>query len=282
MSRPAWSWQFAANELKHVRPLPLDTPITKEWAWEGSTGAGVKVAVIDSGVDANHPAVGSVAGGAVIEYAPEEEGEVRVTEGPNDDLFGHGTACAGIIKRVAPDCELYSVRVLGERLTGKGVVFAAGLKWAVENEMQVLNMSLSTTKRDFFGALHELADQAYFHHIMLVSAINNVLAPSYPSEYSSVFSVACHEGKDPYGFDYNPRPPVELGAPGIDVDVAWMNGSTIKATGNSFAAPHIAGLITKILGKHPNLTPFQMKTVLHAIADNSSLEEAPLKTGTEQ
>ena len=284
MSRPAWSWQFAPDELERVHPLPLDTPITKEWAWEGSTGAGVKVAVIDSGVDANHPAVGSVAGGAVIEYAPEEEGEIRVTEGPHDDLFGHGTACAGIIKRVAPDCELYSVRVLGERLTGKGIVFAAGLKWAVENEMQVLNMSLSTTKRDFFGALHELADQAYFHHIMLVSAINNVIAPSYPSEYSSVFSVACHYGKDPYKFDYNPHPPVEFGAPGIDVDVAWMNGSTIKATGNSFAAPHIAGLITKILGKHPNLTPFQMKTVLHAIADNSSVEApvASLKTGTEQ
>ena len=277
--KPAWSWQFNPDELDLVRPLALDVPITREWAYEGSTGAGVKVAVIDSGIDKNHPAVGSVQGGAVIEYAPDEEDEVRITEGPHEDLFGHGTACAGIIRKIAPDCELYSVRVLGERLTGKGIVFAAGLKWAVSNGMQVLNMSLSTPKRDFFGALHELADQAYFHHVMLVSAINNVIAPSYPSEYSSVFSVACHEGKDPYSLKYNPRPPVEFGAPGIDIDVAWMRGSTIKTTGNSFAAPHVTGIITKILGKHPDLTPFQMKTVLHGIADNTTFD-APLHAET--
>jgi subtilisin len=278
--KPAWSWQFNRDELESVQPLPLDQPITKEWAWGGSTGKGVKVAVIDSGIDPDHPAVGHVEGGVVLEYDPEVEGEVRIVEGDAPDLFGHGTACAGVIRKAAPDCELYSVRVLGERLTGKGVVFAAGLKWCVENQMQVLNMSLSTGKRDFFGTLHELADMAYFHHIMLVSAINNVTAPSYPSEYSSVFSVACHEGKDPFHFDYNPHPPVEFGAPGIDVDVAWMRGSTITATGNSFAAPHIAGLIARILGKHPHLTPFQMKTVLHAIADNAKADAEQLKTGT--
>ena len=278
--KPAWSWQFNTDELQSVSPLPLDVPITKDWAWGDATGKGVKVAVIDSGIDPNHPKVGHVEGGVILEYDPEVEGEVRVTEGDAPDLFGHGTACAGIIRTAAPECDLYSVRVLGERLTGKGVVFAAGLKWCVENDMQVLNMSLSTGKRDFFGTLHELADQAYFHHIMLVSAINNVTAPSYPSEYSSVFSVACHEGTDPFRFDYNPRPPVEFGAPGIDVDVPWMRGSTIKATGNSFAAPHIAGLIARILSKHPHLTPFQMKTVLHAIADNATAEAPELRTGT--
>jgi subtilisin family serine protease len=61
---------------------------------------------------------------------------------------------------------------------------------------------------------------------------------------------------------------VELGAPGIDVEVAWRGGATLSATGNSFAAPHITGLIARILGKHPGLTPFQLKTVLHALADN--------------
>jgi subtilisin family serine protease len=104
---------------------------------------------------------------------------------------------------------------------------------------------------------------------MLVSAINNVPAPSYPSQYSSVFSVAAHEGKDPLHWDYNPSPPVEFGAPGIDVEVPWQKGKTIRSTGNSFAAPHIAGIVTRILSKHPGLTPFQMKTILHALADNS-------------
>jgi subtilisin len=148
-------------------------------------------------------------------------------------------------------------------------VFAAGLRWAIEHEMRVVNLSLSTGKRDYFGLFHEIADDAYFRNVMLVCAVNNVPKPSYPSLYSSVFSVATHDGKDAFALDYNPTPPVEFGAPGIDVEVAWSNGSTITATGNSFAAPHISGLVARILSKHPRLTPFQVKTVLHAVAANA-------------
>ena len=71
-----------------------------------------------------------------------------------------------------------------------------------------------------------------------------------------------------YAFYYNPEPPVEFGAPGIDVRVAWSEGGWITATGNSFAAPHITGVVAKILGKHPYLTLFQMKTVLRALSAN--------------
>ena len=268
--RPAWSDQFDRATLRRVDPLPLGTPITKEWAWGEATGAGVKVAVVDSGIDGDHPAVGGVNGGAVVEFDPDAEDGTRVIEGEHEDLFGHGTACAGIIRAVAPECELYSVRVLGARLSGKGVVFARGLRWAVDNGMHVVNLSLSTGKRDYFATFHEIADLAYFRGVMLVSAVNNVPGPTYPSEYSSVFSVAAHDGKDPFSFDYNPSPPVEFGAPGIDVEVAWSEGSRITATGNSFAAPHIAGIIARTLSKHPGLTPFQMKTILHALANNSS------------
>ncbi|MDQ1617175.1 MAG: hypothetical protein QOJ60_3114, partial [Actinomycetota bacterium] len=146
---------------------------------------------------------------------------MRKAEGPHGDLFGHGTACAGIIRIAAPDCRLHSIRVLGERLTGKGVVFAAGLEWAIEHGFQVVNMSLSTGKEDYFSVFHELADEAYFKGVMLVCAVNNVAGASYPSEYASVFSVAAHDAKDPFGFDYNPSPPAEFGAPGLDVEIAW-------------------------------------------------------------
>jgi subtilisin len=273
VTKPAWSWQFEPDKLKRAASIAVPSPLTKEWAWGGSTGAGVKVAVVDSGIDGSHPAVGSVAGGVALEFDRDAEGQVRAVEGPHEDLFGHGTACAAIIKRVAPDCELYSVRVLGTRLTGKGAVFAAGLRWAVDKGMQVVNLSLSTGKQDYFSLFHEIADEAYFRNVMLVSAVNNIQAPSYPSQYSSVFSVAAHDGKDPYRFDYNPSPPVEFGAPGIDLEVAWLNGSTLEATGNSFAAPHISGLVAKILGRHPGLTPFQMKTILCAVADNNAPPE---------
>jgi subtilisin len=134
--------------------------------------------------------------------------------------------------------------------------------------MEVANISMGTTKKNFFGALHNLVDRAYFQNTMLITAANNMPVPSFPSLYASVISVASHEGQDPYTFYYNPQPPVEFGAPGIDVRVAWAEGGWITATGNSFAAPHVTGIVARILGKHPNLTLFQMKTILRALSAN--------------
>ena len=275
--RPAWTQQFSSQTLPTLAPaLPVDE-ITREWAWGGSTGAGVRVAVIDSGIDAAHPAIGGrVSGYVAISEGPD--GLVFDTA-PHEDGYGHGTACAGLVRALAPDCELYSIKVLGGGLTGRGVVFEAGLRWAVEHGMQVCNLSLGTTKKEFFGRLHELADLAYFRNIMLVTAANNLPIPSFPSMFASVIAVAAHDGTDPYVFYYNPRPPMEFGAPGIDVRVAWQYGGWITATGNSFAAPHIAGIVAKILGKHPGLTPFQMKLVLQALAANVVRPTRPLGAG---
>jgi subtilisin family serine protease len=268
--RPAWSWAFQPGALE---PVEVDLPhaIDAEWAWGGSTGAGVKVAVLDSGIDAAHPWVGSVEGGIAIDHDPDAPGGVHFSHGPHDDLYGHGTACAGIIRRIAPDCELHSVRVLGTRLSGKGFVFAAGLRWAIEQGMRVVNLSLSTGKRDYYAVFHRIADEAAFQRVMLVCAINNMPGPSFPAQYSSVFSVASHaDVGDPLAFDVNPRPPAEWGAPGIDVEVPWLDGKTIVATGNSFAAPHLSGALALILAKHPELTCYQAKTVLSALARNAS------------
>lgn len=269
--RPAWSSQFSPDSLRQIECIGPIAQIDREWAWGGSTGRGVRVAVIDSGIEHDHPAVaGSVGGGVVIEFDPQAEAQVRVIpdEAPRD-IFGHGTACAGIIHSIAPEAELYSVRVISSDLTGKAMQFAHGIRWAIEHDMGVANMSLSTSREEYFGLFHELADDAYFHNIMLVSAVNNIPAPSYPSLYSSVVSVAAHEGQDPFTYYYNPAPPVEFGAPGIDVHVAWLDKSTSVSTGNSFAAPHMTGIIALIRSKHPELTPFQVKTVLLACATNS-------------
>jgi subtilisin family serine protease len=266
--KPAWSWQFEPAALPTVE-VPLPASITRDWAWGGSTGAGVRVAVVDSGVEELHPAVGRLAGGAVIVTDPDAPGGARAVEGAHEDLFGHGTACAAIIRACAPEAELYSVRVLGERLTGRALIFAAGLRWAIDHGMHVVNLSLSTARLDHYGLFHRLADEAYFKRMMLVCAISNVRGPSYPSQYSSVFSVAAHDGKDASRFQYNPNGPVEFGAPGIDLEVAWLRGGAIRSTGNSYAAPHIAGIIARVLAKHPALTPFQMKTVLSVLADNA-------------
>ena len=267
---PAHSEPFVIGAIRELATSGPLSEITPEWAWGGSTGQGIKVAVVDAGIEFDHPAVGNqVVGGVNIEWDESLEGKLRYdpVEHPTD-LAGHGTGCAGIIHQIAPEALLYSVRVLGTNMSGRAYQFAAGVDWSVENGMDVVNLSLSTAKQDYFAMFHTLTDDAYFKNIMLVSAASNYDEPSFPSLYSSVFSVASHAGKDPFTYYYNPTPPVEFGAPGIDLRVAWKDHSYVISTGNSFAAPHIAGIITLIRAKHPELTPFQIKSVLWACAAN--------------
>lgn len=249
-----------------IEPLEGFDVVTPDWAWGGSSGEKVKVAVIDSGIDATHPDVGPLQGYVAIRE--DEGGQIVYDTQPHGDSVGHATACASVIRSLAPSCELYSIKVLGTGNAGSGPVFAAGLRWALDNGMNVCNLSLGTTHREYFGLFHELADRAYFANIALVTAANNLPFPSFPSLYSSVISVASHAIQDPYTYYYNPNPPVEFGALGIDVRLAWINHTQITATGNSYAAPHITGLVAKILGKHPQLAVFQLKTILRQLAAN--------------
>jgi subtilisin len=262
---PAFSWPTRTEDQPPIAPIPWHE-ITPEWAWGGSAGAGIKICIVDSGVEAEHPAVGGMLrGGALVERIEED---VVVREEPHADLFGHGTACAGFIHALAPQAELYSVRVLGSNLKGGGAVFVAGLRWAIEQRMDVINLSLSTRKQEHALELHELADRAYFQNTILVAAANNMPVHAYPWLFSSVISVASHTDKDPETFYYNPAPPVEFTAPGVDLAVAWLGGATMIGTGNSYATPHISGIVARILAKHRELTPFQVKTMLYYTAAN--------------
>lgn len=266
---PAWSEPFAGSDHGRLTRGIAVGALDRDWAWGGSTGAGVTVAIIDSGLEVSHPALH----GRVVESVAVElvDGEPKVVPDDGSDLFGHATACGGIILGLAPEVELVSIRVLGADLRGKGAAFAAGLEWAIERRVQVANLSLSSRSEAMYPVFHELADEAYFHNVALVSAANNVPGPSYPSLFSSVFSVAAHAEPEPQRFYYNPTPPVEWGAWGVDVPIAWKDGGVTVATGNSFAAPHIAGLVALILAKHPGMTPFEVKAILAAVADNPRL-----------
>lgn len=243
--------------------------LTPEWAWGGSTGAGARVAVIDSGIDADHPDLhGCVDVDDGVMVALDENDEPVVHAGAHGDSFGHGTACAGIIHSLAPEARITSVKVLGEGLTGKAAAFLRGLGWAVEQGFDVINLSLGTNRRDWALAFYEVCDQAYFRGTVVVTAANNVTRPSFPSMYASVFSVACNLSEDPFRFHYNPEPPTEFLARGIDVDVAWLGHGRMHSTGNSYAAPHITGMAALVRAKHPELRPFQVKAVLWATAAN--------------
>ncbi len=267
---PAWSEAFTPDRLRPIRSIRWPATLTREWAFGDGSGRGVRVAVVDSGVDGSHPRVGPLADGVAVEPDESAEDGVRFVAGPHDDLYGHGTACAAIIRGLAPACTLYSVRVLGSSLSGRGRIFAAGLRWAIEQRVDVVNLSLSSRSHAVLEEFHTLVDEAAFAGVMLVSAVNNVPAPSYPSQFAGVFSVAAYPGRDPERFVVNPTPPVEFGAPGIDLEVAWTDGGSIVATGNSLAAPHIAGLVARIVGTHPGVTPAEVKAILRALADNAT------------
>jgi subtilisin family serine protease len=264
-SLPAWSLPAGAGERIAIG-VEWPDRVTRDWALGGSTGKGVRVCILDSGVEAGHPLVGEVDG--AVAFRRGEDDEVEVEDDTDGDLCGHGTACAGIVRSLAPECSLYSARVLGAGFKGSGSILLEGLRWAVEQGFDVINMSLSTTKRQFAGLLHELADSAYFRRTVLVASAHNMPVESYPWRFSSVISVGSHEETDPLAFFYNPSPPVEFFARGVGVEIAWLGGGTILSTGNSFATPHMSAICALVLAKHPELTPFQLKSVLYLTANN--------------
>jgi subtilisin family serine protease len=263
---PAWGEAFAADHraaLERLAPLVID----RAWAFGPGDGRGVTVAVVDSGIEGTHPAIGE----ALRESVRVELDGDEATVLPDDptDAVGHGTACAGIIHALAPAAAIVSIRVLGSDNRGKGLAFAAGLEWAIERGASIVNLSLSSRSEALFATFHALADRAYFANTLLVCAANNVAIASYPSLFASVMSVAAHDVRDAGTWFYNPRPPVEFGAYGLDVDVAWKGGGRIIATGNSFAAPHLAAYAARIRSTHPAATPFEVKTILAATANLS-------------
>ena len=209
-SLPAWS--LPAGSAERIA-IGVEWPerVTRDWAFGDSTGEGVRVCILDSGVERGHPLVGELEGAMAV---------MKTEDG------------------------------------------------AIEQGFDVINMSLSTTKRQFAELLHELADSAYFRRTVLVASAHNMPVESYPWRFSSVISVGSHEEQDSLAFFYNPAPPVEFFARGVGVEIAWLGGGTIRSSGNSFATPHIAAICALILSKHRDLTPFQLKNILYLTANN--------------
>jgi subtilisin family serine protease len=229
------------------------------------------VAIVDSGIEGSHELVGGVQRAVAIEKSAD--GEWVVVEDSVGDVAGHGTACAGIVRSFAPKCDLWSVRVLGPSSKGGAGALLRGLQWAVEQKCEVVNLSLSTPKAETAALLHEVADDAYFGSSVFIASAHNLDVRSYPWRFSSVISVASHDGDDPFEFLYNPEPPVEFFARGMDMEVAWLGATRIIAAGNSFATAHITGICALILAKHPRLTPFQLKTVLRETSTNTEVTD---------
>jgi len=233
--------------------------------WRSRTGRGVTVAIIDSGVDLEHKALS----GRIVETVEARVDKNKVVFEPSrsGDSAGHGTACAGIIAGIAPDAKFASIRVLGAGGLGDGQVFLAGLEYAIKRRYRVINLSLGTTKPQFFAPLHDMLDRAYQAGCIVVAAANNLPQPSFPSVFSSsLISVVKSDQTDPLKFGFHYGEVIELTAPGVNVRTPWPGGGYRNLTGNSFACPHITGIVALLLENHPNMTPFQVKSALYAIA----------------
>lgn len=240
--------------------------------WKQKTGKGVGIAIIDSGIDPAHPDLQ----GKVQESVEARAENKRVVFEPTagGDSAGHGTACAGIITKIAPDAEFYSIKVLGAGGIGDGQAFLAGLEYAIKKRYRLINLSLGTTKPQFFAPLHDLLDRAYQSGCIVVAAANNLPQPSFPSVFSSsLISVSKSSEPDPFKFGFRYGEVIELTAPGVNIRTAWLSGGYKSLTGNSFACPHIVGIIALLLEAHPEMTPFQVKSALYALAKENQAEK---------
>lgn len=238
--------------------------------WRLATGKGVSVAIVDSGIDTKHPELKS----KVLESVEARVDNKKVVFDKSfaGDSAGHGTACAGIVAKIAKDVEFCSIKVLGAGGLGDGQAFLAGLEYAIKKRYRVINLSLGTTKPQFFAPLHDLLDRAYQAGCIVVAAANNLPQPSFPSVFSSsLISVIKSEETDPLNFGFRFGEIIELTAPGVNIRTTWLNGGYRNLTGNSFACPHIVGVIALLLEKHPELTPFQVKSALYAIAKENQV-----------
>jgi subtilisin len=224
--------------------------------------------VIDSGIDAAHPLL---AGRVVSAWSVEAAGEGQPPQvkaappGANNDAYGHGTGVAGIIAQIAPNARLTDVRVLDSSNRGSGEALVEGFRWAVQQRLRLVNLSLACKAR-FAPQLHRLCEQAYQQNQIVIAAKRNMpLTDSgFPAEFSSSISVDLERFESPFVLEYRPDETIEYAAHGVEVLTAAPGGGYTRLTGTSFATPTVTGLVALLVGRFPDLRPFEVKSALKA------------------
>jgi subtilisin family serine protease len=272
----------AHPDVAYVEPDPVAYAVGETLPWGvdridadvvqdgGNYGTGVKVAILDTGIDLDHPDL-AVAGGATF---------VEGTTSPDDDN-GHGTHVAGTVAAlvgngigvigVAPEAALYAVKVLDSGGSGSYSDIVAGIDWAVANGMQVINMSLGG--RFDSQTLQDACDNAYAAGVLLVAAAGNSGNPAgkgdnvaYPARYSSVIAVAATDSSDKRASFSSTGPDVELAAPGVDILSTYNDGDYATFSGTSMASPHVAGVAALVIAANPDFTNVDVRNAMNSTA----------------
>jgi subtilisin len=264
-----------------VKVLPLGVGrVGAPHAWLRSKGEGVRVAVVDTGIDSHHPNLkAGFRGGAIF-----VEGA-----GSADDDNGHGTHCAGTIAAafagrgvvgVAPSISLYSIKVLNRDGVGAFGAVAAGVEWAMNHGIHVVNLSLQAPSMP--DTAREIFTRAWTRGLLLVSAAGNRGEQGaddevqYPARHPSCIAVAALAENDAIWPGSCRGTGIDLCAPGKDVLSTLMGGGYGRKTGTSMACPHVAGVAALILSLTPGTNADVRRKLL---ASAKALGDADLGRG---
>ena len=227
-------------------------------------GTGVRVAVIDTGIDYTHPDLAGVyAGGYNV---------LTGTGDPMDDN-GHGTHCSGILAATgssrgiygtAPGISLYGVKVLAANGSGRISDVIQGIYWAKNNSMQVASMSLGSSGDS--KALHDAVDDAAANGVLIVAAAGNSGVASgigdtigYPAKYDSVLAVAAVNKYHHRASWSSTGSNLSISAPGVNIRSTIPGAAYATYSGTSMATPHVAGVAALVYSAHPDWTNQQVR-----------------------
>lgn len=245
-------------------------------AWGYSQGKGIRVAVVDTGIDFKHP-----------DLKPNYVGGASFVPGaatPMDD-HGHGTHCAGTIAAavegsnvvgVAPQASLYGVKVLDQNGSGQFSWIIAGIDWCIQNGMHVVSMSLGGSSAP--AALETMCNTAWDKGLLLVAAAGNSqrLNPvppdasnvGFPAKYRNVIAVSAIDTANEIASFSSRGPEVDVCAPGVNVLSDKLGGGTTTMSGTSMACPHVAGVAALAWGSHRFSDNEQIWNLLASTVDN--------------
>ncbi|MES1243731.1 MAG: S8 family peptidase [Acidobacteriota bacterium] len=239
-------------------------------AWDSTRGKGVKVAVLDSGIDFIHPDLAANYKGGVS-FVKEEPTPM--------DGNGHGTHCAGTIAAamngagivgVAPAAYLYAVKVVSSSLRGEWSWLISGINWCIANGIKVLNMSLGNANPP--KALERMCHTAWNRGLLLVAAAGNGDSTPdsilFPAKYSTVIAVSAIDSANVITTGSSRGSEIELCAPGVNVLSTSPGGSYATGGGTSAACPHVSGAAALAWGSHRYQTNGVIRRLLAWTADN--------------
>jgi subtilisin family serine protease len=233
-------------------------------------GRGVRVAVLDSGIERLHPAFVGADFADDLCFTRSGDGEAP-TDAGGIDFFGHGTAVASVLFQTAPGVTIGSFRVLGGEAYGRDEIIRRAALEAIARGYHIIHCSFGASGSPFtVMSFKSWIDAAYLAGVHIVAACNNGGASVrvWPAHFSSVVAVDSSDGVSSGRLQRRAGSLVEFVAPGgVRMRLPWKDGGMRNIAGTSFSAPVASGIMARVLSVHPGIHPDQMKMTLREIAE---------------